>query len=145
MCLFLAAAACWAGFTVCIRYWEIDPVYGVSVVAVLSLISFTPIYFIFFDFSCLYLPADEIILQISYQGILVGVVAVILFTICIPVLGPARTALFMALVPVFGTLLGALILNEIPGKIEFAGIGLVIIGMLAAMGVGLSRGEIKQV
>ena len=53
--------------------------------------------------------------------------------------------MFIALVPVFGTLLGALILNEIPGKIEFAGIGLVIIGMLAAMGVGLSRGEIKQV
>ena len=78
-------------------------------------------------------------LQFTYQGILVGVVAVILFTICIPAIGPARTALFMALVPVFGTLLGAVFLNEIPGTIEFSGIVLVIFGMLAAMGLGVRK------
>ena len=78
---------------------------------------------------------EEVILLIIYQGVLVGVVAVVLFTICIPVLGPARTALFMALVPVFGTLLGALFLKEVPGMIEFTGIGMVILGMLAAMGM----------
>ena len=71
----------------------------------------------------------------------VGVIAVVLFTICIPVIGPARTALFMALVPVFGTLLGALILDEIPGTIEFGGIVLVIFGMLAAMGMPLKRNK----
>ena len=137
--LFLCASACWAGFTVCIRYWNIDPVYGVSVVAVLSFFTFTPIYIVFFDFSALSLPMAEIVLQFTYQGILVGVVAVVLFTICIPVIGPARTALFMALVPVFGTLLGAVFLNEIPGTIEFGGIVLVIFGMLAAMGLRLPK------
>ena len=135
--LFLAASACWAAFTVSIRYWNIDPVYGVSVVAVLSLVCFTPIYIFYFGSPFLDLPIGGIVLQLIYQGVLVGVIAVVLFTICIPVIGPARTALFMALVPVFGTLLGALILDEIPGTIEFGGIVLVIFGMLAAMGMRL--------
>jgi len=135
--LFLAASACWAAFTVSIRYWNIDPVYGVSVVAVLSLVCFTPIYIFYFGSPFLDLPIGGIILQLIYQGVFVGVIAVVLFTICIPVIGPARTALFMALVPVFGTLLGALILDEIPGTIEFGGIVLVILGMLAAMGIRL--------
>ena len=142
--LFLAASACWAGFTVSIRHWGIEPVYGVSVVSVLSLVSFTPLYLIFSDFEFFLLPMDKIVLQIVYQGILVGVVAVILFTICIPILGPARTALFMALVPVFGTLLGALILDEIPGIIELTGIVLVVFGMFAAMGVKLSRRQLVK-
>ena len=87
------------------------------------------------------LPIGGIVLQLIYQGVFVGVIAVILFTICMPVIGPARTALFMALVPVFGTLLGALILDEVPGTIEFGGIVLVIFGMLAAMGMRLPRNK----
>ena len=139
--LFLAASACWAAFTVSIRYWNIDPVYGVSVVAVLSLVCFTPIYIFYFGSPFLDLPIGGIVLQLIYQGVFVGVIAVVLFTICIPVIGPARTALFMALVPVFGTLLGALILDEVPGTIEFGGIVLVIFGMLAAMGIRLQRNK----
>ena len=139
--LFLTASASWAAFAVSIRYWNIDPVYGVSVVAVLSLVSFTPIYIFYFGSPFLLLPIEEIILQVIYQGVLVGVIAVVLFTICIPVIGPARTSLFMALVPVFGTLLGALILDEVPGTIEFGGIVLVIFGMLTAMGMRFQRNK----
>ena len=73
--------------------------------------------------------------HLFYQGSLGGGVAVVLITVAIPVLGPARTALFMAMVPVFGTLLGIPILGEVPGLIESTGIILVILGMLAAMGL----------
>jgi len=47
----------------------------------------------------------------------------------------------MALVPVFGTLLGALILDEVPGTIEFGGIVLVILGMLTAMGMRFQKNK----
>ena len=80
-------------------------------------------------------PLGDNLFQLFYQGCLVGGVAVVLFTISIPILGPARTALFMAMVPVFGTLLGVPILGEVPGMVESAGIILVIFGMLAAMGL----------
>ena len=136
--MFMAAAMLWGGFTVCIRHWQIDPIYGVSVVAVFSCVSFAPIYLILFDSSLLSIKSSILLLQIFYHSCLVGLLAVVLFTICIPVLGPPRTALFMALVPVFGTLFGIIFLKEIPGWIEFGGIVLVIVGMLAAMGVKLN-------
>lgn len=146
--LFLAAAACWGAFTVSIRYWKIDPIYGVSMVAVLSFVSFTPLYFLFYDPAFLptageAAPWGDIWFQLFYQGVLVGAVAVTLFTISIPVLGPARTALFMAMVPVFGTLGAIPLLGEVPGLIESAGIILVVLGMLAAMGVRLPAGKTK--
>lgn len=136
--LFLAGAAFWGGFAVSIRYWQVDPVYAVAMVAILSLVSFTPIYFLFYEPAFFTgAPLEQILFQMFYQAVLVGSVAVVLFTISIPVLGPGRTALFMALVPVFGTLLGIPILGELPGPIESAGIVLVILGVLAAMGVAL--------
>ena len=133
--LFLSAAMFWGAFTVSIRYFEVDPLYAVAVVAVLSMVTFSPLYFIFFDPAMFHAPLVDNLFHLFYQGILVGGVAVVLFTISIPVLGPARTALFMAMVPVFGTLLGIPFLGEVPGLIESTGIILVILGMLAAMGL----------
>ena len=133
--LFLSAAMFWGLFTVLIRHWKVDPLYAVSVVALLSMVSFTPLYFLFFEPAMFRAPLFNNVFQLFYQGVLVGGAAVIMFTIAIPVLGPARTALFMAMVPVFGTLLGIPILGEVPGLIESAGIVLVILGMLAAMGL----------
>lgn len=133
--LFIAASICWSGFAVGIRHWGIDPLYGISLVAVLSLISFTPLYFGFFETAFSRVPLSDLLLQIFYQCILVGSIAVTLFTVAIPVIGPSRTALFMALVPVFGTLLGIPFLGEVPGMIESIGIVVVIAGVFAALGV----------
>lgn len=134
--LFLGGAACWGGFAVSIRYWQVDPVYAVAMVGILSLVSFTPIYFLFYEPAFFTdAPMGDILFQMFYQAVLVGSIAVVLFTISIPVLGPSRTALFMALVPVFGTLMGIPILGEFPGPIETGGIVLVVLGVLAAMGV----------
>ena len=46
-----------------------------------------------------------------------------------------QTALFISLVPVMGTLMAIPVLGEFPGPIEWSGIALAFIGMLAAMGV----------
>ena len=136
--LFLSAAIFWGAFTVSIRYFNVEPLYAVAVVAVLSMVTFSPLYFLFFDPAMFHAPLGDNLFHLFYQGVLVGGTAVVLFTISIPVLGPARTALFMAMVPVFGTLLGIPILGEVPGLVESTGIILVILGMLAAMGLRLS-------
>ena len=141
--LFIAASICWAGFTVGVRYWKIDPLYGISLVAILSILSFTPIYFWLFDPIFFRLPISDLLLHLFYQCILVGSIAVVLFTVSIPVIGPSRTALFMALVPVFGTLFGIPFLGEVPGLIESLGIVVVILGLLAALGINLAKSRDK--
>ncbi len=139
--LFASAALCWAGFAVGMRKWNIDPLYGISLVAVLSLITFTPIYFGLCEPAFGRVPWPNLLLQLFYQCILVGTVAVTLFTISIPVIGPGRTALFMVLVPVFGTLLAIPFLGEVPGMLEISGIVIVICGLLAAMGLTPAYGR----
>ena len=64
-----------------------------------------------------------------------GVFAVLFFTVSIPVIGPARTALFMTLVPIFGSVMGVIILDETLTNLEVLGVILVLLGMLAAMGL----------
>ena len=64
-----------------------------------------------------------------------GVFAVLFFTVSIPVIGPARTALFMTLVPIFGSVMGVFILDETLTNLELLGIIFVLLGMLAAMGL----------
>jgi drug/metabolite transporter (DMT)-like permease len=132
---FLSGAFCWACFTVAVRHWNIDPVQAIAVVGVLSLVTFLPIYSLFFNNVFLTASIADLSLQIFYQGFLVGIVAVLFFASGIQILGPTRITLFIALVPVIGVLLGIPILNELPGKFETFGIVVVVLGVLAAMGV----------
>ncbi len=132
---FLGGAFLWAGFTVSVRRWKIDPVDAIAVVGVLSLISFVPIYFAFHDNVFLTSGISELSVQIFYQGFLVGIVAVLIFTGGIHILGPTKIALFIALVPVVGSLLAIPILGEIPSGLETLGIVVVVIGVLVAMGL----------
>ncbi len=132
---FLGGAFLWACFAVAVRLWGIDPVQAIAVVGVLSLVSFTPIYFVFYDNVFLTADAVSLSIQIFYQGLLVGIFAVLFFTVGVKILGPTKIALFISLVPVIGTLLGIPILGEYPGLIETTGIVVVVLGMIAAMGV----------
>lgn len=132
---FLGGALLWACFTVAVRKWGVDPVQAVAVVALLSIISFTPIYFTFFENVFMSASVAQLSLQIFYQGFLVGIVAVLFFAGGIQILGPTKIALFISLVPVIGTLMGIPILGELPGTIESLGIVIVVLGVLAAMGI----------
>ena len=133
--LFLGASFMWGVFTVLMRKWQVNPFKGAAVVAVVNMVVFTPIYFLFFDPTILEPGWGALIVQGGYQMVFVGVGAVVLYVRAIPVLGPVQTALFISLVPVMGTLMAIPVLGEFPGPIEWSGIALAFIGMLAAMGV----------
>ena len=133
--MFLGAAILWAAFTVAIRAWNVDPINAIVVVAVLSFAGFAPIYLIFLDGVVLRAEIGTYWFQALYQLIPVGIGATILFVRAVPILGPARTALINSMIPPAAVLLAIPLLGEIPGALEFAGIGVVILGMLAAMGI----------
>ena len=142
--MFIVSAVFWAIFTVALRVWKIDPVLGLAVVAVLNAVVYTPIYFLFLDPVVLRLGAGDWIVQALYQCFIVGILASVLYMRSIPVLGAARTALAIAMVPVFGILLAIPVLHEFPGLLETVGIVAVIIGVAAAMGVRLGRAEATE-
>jgi drug/metabolite transporter (DMT)-like permease len=137
--MFLGTSVLWASFTVLLRTWRVDPVLGLAIVAVVNFVVFTPIYFIFFDPVVMRLPVSEWWFQAVYQMIFVGIFAAVLYMRAVPVLGPARTALAVTLVPVFATIMAITMLGEVPGVLETIGMVIVLTGIAAAMGVRLNR------
>ncbi|NQU71414.1 MAG: DMT family transporter [Rhodospirillales bacterium] len=136
--MFLGTSILWASFTVLLRTWRVDPVRALAIVAVVNFAVFAPIYFIFFDPVIMRLPVSEWWFQAVYQMIFVGIFAAVLYMRAVPVLGPARTALAVTLVPVFATIMAITMLGEVPGVLETIGMVIVLAGIVAAMGVRLN-------
>jgi drug/metabolite transporter (DMT)-like permease len=129
--LFTVAAVLWALFTVGVRRWRIDPLPATAAVWVLAL-PYVAVYAVMAGGRVLDAPRGEVVFQALFQGLGVAIVALALYAWAIRVLGDARAALFMPLVPVFGVLLGVAVLDEVPAAVQVVGIAGVTLGMALA-------------
>jgi drug/metabolite transporter (DMT)-like permease len=80
-------------------------------------------------------PWREIVIQGVFQGVLSAVVALLLYTRAVAILGAARGAVFAALVPTFSLLLAIPLLHELPTQLQLTGVVLVTAGMVFALGL----------
>ena len=129
--LFIVAGALFALFTVGARHWRVDPLPATAAVWVLAL-PYVPIYAAVAGPRVLEAPRGEVVFQALFQGLGVAIAALALYAWAIRVLGDARAALFMPLVPVFGVLLGVAVLDEVPAAVQVVGIAGVTLGMALA-------------
>jgi drug/metabolite transporter (DMT)-like permease len=129
--LFIVAGVLFALFTVGARHWRVDPLPATAAVWVLAL-PYVPIYAAVAGPRVLEAPRGEVVFQALFQGLGVAIGALALYAWAIRVLGDARAALFMPLVPVFGVLLGVAVLGEVPEAVQVAGMAGVTLGMALA-------------
>lgn len=134
--MFLTAGGMWAIFTLLTKLWKVGPLQATAAVSVLSAAVYAPGYVAFVGLDRL-LAAPPLMLaaQALVQGVLSGVVAVIAFTKAAALLGTARAAVFPAIVPAVAILLGVPIAGEIPTSLQLAGVGVVTLSLLIALGV----------
>ena len=66
---------------------------------------------------------------------LAGVAAMLCYTRAVQLLGAGRAAIFPALVPVTAIVVGIPLTGEFPTPSQFAGLAVVTLGMLVALGV----------
>jgi drug/metabolite transporter (DMT)-like permease len=66
---------------------------------------------------------------IAYTGLLPGFVGYVFYNRAVGEVGASKASLFIHLMPVFGTLLSAVFLNEIPQTYHFIGIALIFAGI----------------
>lgn len=71
--------------------------------------------------------------SLAYVGIFPSFLGYIFYNRGVAEVGPNRASLFIHLMPVFGTLLSALFLDEIPQWYHYAGIGLIFSGIWLTM------------
>ncbi len=129
--LFVVAGVLWALYTVAVRRWRADPLRVTAAVWALALL-YVPVYLLVVGGRLLDAPRGEVVFQGIYQGVGVAIVALVLYSFAIRVLGAARAALFMPLTPVFGVLLAVPVLGEVPAAVQVVGMLAVGGGMLAA-------------
>lgn len=129
---FVANAVMWSLFGLLARRWGADAIDVTVATCLLSLVVL-PIFALTMPIGLGSATWTAIALQAGYQGALVGVGALFLYTRAVALLGAARATLFLPLNPVITALAGATLLGEVPSVVEVAGMAFVIVGMSVAL------------
>ena len=137
--LFIAGGGCWAFYTVGTKYFRADPLHATALVAVLSMVLYLPLYFLFGDPQIFVAPLEEILFQATFQGFGSAILALLFYTKAVALLGAAKGAVFGALVPGIAVLLALPVLGEVPTGLEIIGVCVVTIGMIGALGLLKSK------
>jgi drug/metabolite transporter (DMT)-like permease len=120
----------WALYTVLLKRWSVPPLLGVAAVCCLSL-AYLPVYGVVLEPGLARVPLVEILLQAVYQGLVISLLSQALYVNAVRVLGAVTISLMSPLTPILGTLLAYLILGERLSPLQWAGVGLVSVGMLS--------------
>ena len=128
-----AAATLWAIYTHAFRRSELSPLQGGALIAVWSFLIHLALV-AWFGSTLAGVPAREIALQITSQGILSGLVAMVAYGYAVKSLGGTQAAAFTALTPVLAMIGGAVLLGEQIGPFE------ILAAIITAAGVALSTG-----
>lgn len=132
--LFICAGLMGATYAVRMRRSGLSAIEGAALIGVYSMLFYLPFY------TWQWLPSSnlftvgrgELLFQAFYQGVLMGAVSLFSLSRAIVALGAVRATAFISLVPVFGCLLGWVILGEVPSVLEVAAIVSVSIGVFLA-------------
>jgi drug/metabolite transporter (DMT)-like permease len=134
--LFLCAGLMGATYAVRMRRSGLSAMEGAALISVYSMLFYLPLY------AWQWLPSsnlftvgrEELLFQGFYQGVLMGAVSLFSLSRAIVALGATRATAFISLVPVFGSLLGWIILDEVPTMFEVASVVSISIGVFLASG-----------
>lgn len=136
--LFAGGGLCWATYVVLARRWQLDPIHSTIAITVCALFTYAV------PFACLVLAglvpshlsqasSTEILFQMSFQGVGVGIVTGIAFITMAQAFGPVRAGMLISLVPGLSALGATVFLGEPLTLFSVAGLAFVTAGIL--MGV----------
>ena len=130
----LLASVAWSAFALISRRLGLRPTHAAAIVGVLSM-CFLPVYLVLPGAGHTLVSATrtELLLQATFQGVLIGVASPFLYSRAVASLGAVETALFTAAVPCVTTVSAIFLLAELPSLAAIAGVIVVTLGMAVAM------------
>lgn len=129
--LLFVTGVSWGLFTLLAKLWELRPMQAAAVVSVISLL-YLPPYMLFCYSGFESASVTHVAAQAVFQGLVNSIATIYLVTYAVQKLGAQLTSLFSPLVPVLTTLLAVPLLGEIPAAVQWAGVLVVVLGMLSA-------------
>ncbi len=137
--LFLLAGAMFALYSALSRRWNVGPMQATGAVTVIAGLVFMPFYLVLHGLDgLLALPLPMLLAQVIVQGLLTGIVSLVVFGRAVEILGAGRATLFPALAPVAAILIGIPLVGEIPTLAQTLGLFIVTGGLVLSLGAGRS-------
>ena len=133
--LFLAGSGMWSIYSVYFRQSGIDPLTGLVFGLFWGTTVVIPLLVVFGDVSFEKASTFDIFSMIILQGLLIAILAMLLYNFSIRQLGPAQTAAFGALTPILALIGGLIFLGETITLLKSVGIFIVAIGVVFASGI----------
>ncbi len=127
---FLGVGLVWGGYPLMLQLWKVDPLRATAVLSVLSAVAFTPWYLLAGQGNLLNVPFWVVALHAVNQGLINVVIGLWLWGFAVREVGAALSGRFPPLIPVIGTLTAIPLLGEIPGFLQWLGIGLIVGGLM---------------
>lgn len=126
--MLIGASILWAVYTVLVRRWGYAPVETTIGVTLISAVVYLPVYLLLLPKGIAHAPLSAIVLQSLYQGVLVAIVAMVLYMQALSRLGPLKLGTAMATVPAIAGTGATLLLGEPFSGWLLAGLVLTSIG-----------------
>jgi drug/metabolite transporter (DMT)-like permease len=133
--LFLAGSGMWSIYSVYFRQSGIDPLTGLIFGLFWGTAVVVPLLVLFGDVSFDKASALDILSMIILQGLLIAILAMLLYNFAIRQLGSAQTAAFGALTPILALLGGFVFLGETLTLLKSLGVLIVAVGVVLASGI----------
>ena len=133
--LFLAGSGMWSIYSVYFRHSGIKPLAGLVFGLFWGTAVAIPLLLIFGDVSFEKASNLDIFSMIILQGLLIAILAMLLYNFAIRQLGSAQTAAFGALTPILALIGGFLFLGETITPFKSIGIFIVAVGVILASGI----------
>ena len=132
--MFVGAGMLWACYTVALRKARLDGLHAAAIAAVASLITYVPVYAVFFGASLFDAPLRDLALQAFVHGFLVAVISLLLYGRAVNLLGASSGSAFAALAPAITAILAIPILGEWPATHDWIAMLLISGGVYIASG-----------
>lgn len=131
----IVAVLVWAIYTVGLahRPGGVHPLLLLAAFIVVGLLGITPFWLWEMASGRFTLVTPGALAGIAYVGILPSFIGYVFYNRGVAEIGPSKASLFIHLMPVFGTLLSALFLNEMPASFHYLGIALIFTGIALTM------------
>ena len=127
----LAAVLTWALYTIGLQWRPagVHPMLMLAAFTVVGLLALAPAYaWEIAQGKSIHLNTGSLA-GIAYTGVFPGFLGYIFYNRAVAEVGASKASLFIHLMPVFGTVLSAIFLNEIPHAYHYAGIALIFAGI----------------
>ena len=133
--LFLTGSGLWAVYSVIFRQSGLTPLHGLVIGLFWGGLIVTPLLLVSGNVSFTEANWNDIAAMILMQSFVIGIMATVLFSYAVRLLGAAEFAAFGALTPILALLGGVLFLGEALTYLKIFGVILVAVGVFLASGI----------